>query len=626
MAQLNEHVKKILAAKYEVGLAKNRFVETNNLVSRLNSPEVTLFRYGLAESAVTVVRNVSFSIPVRSLVENHLTAISIGQSTQNEFNHYLAKYAPIQKIAVHAASDTLGLEARVRTSNIIIVGIFPKAAFFQSQIIPFIRSLASRKEVILCYFGNPLGIKDFENFPTVMAGYTDDELIQEIAAQVIFGGVASQGVLPVTVSGSLSQGSGISTPTFDRLSYSLPEAAGMDSRTLEQIKLVADEAIGQGAFPGCHILVARNKKVVYEQSFGSLTYENKVPVTDTTLFDLASVTKVSATLQTVMFMYEKGLIDINKKASVYLPELRTSNKEDLIIKDILTHQAGLWPFLPFWTETIKDSVQWHEYYNKTENPGYPFPVAAHLFASKVMKDSLWNWIIKARIREKIGRAPYDYKYSDMGFYILQHLAEKILNQPMQDFLAQNLYGPLGAYTTGYQPLRRFPAAQIAPTEDDKLFRKSLLIGYVHDQGAAMHGGIAGHAGLFSTANDLAKLAEMWLQKGSYGGHRYFNPETIELFTRKQYENSRRGLGWDKPNSPIDTNGPTSFYASPQTFGHTGFTGIGIWIDPEFNLVFIFLSNRVYPDMNNNKISNANIRPRIQDIVYRSIFNYCANHN
>jgi CubicO group peptidase (beta-lactamase class C family) len=207
---------------------------------------------------------------------------------------------------------------------------------------------------------------------------------------------------------------------------------------------------------------------------------------------------------------------------------------------------------------------------------------------------------------------------------MQHIAEKILNQPMQDFLSQNLYEPLGAYTTGYLPLKKFPASRIAPTEDDKIFRKSLLIGYVHDQGAAMHGGIAGHAGLFSTANDLAKLGQMWLQKGTYGGNRYFKPETLELFAGKQYENSRRGLGWDRPviNDP---NGPTSLFASQKTFGHTGFTGTCIWVDPAFNLVYVFLSNRVYPDMNNNKILNANIRPRIQDLIYKSIFTYCGNH-
>jgi len=362
---------------------------------------------------------------------------------------------------------------------------------------------------------------------------------------------------------------------------------------------------------------------VYEKSFGSLMYDKKLLVTDETIYDLASVTKVSATLQAVMFMQERGLIDINKKASVYLPELKNSNKKDFVIKDILTHQAGLWPFLPFWAHTIKDSLHLPQYYNKQQTKEYPFPVSENLFANKSMKDSLWHWIVNSKIVEKTPRTPYTYKYSDMGFYIMQHLAEKMLNQPQEDFLDQNLYHPLGAYTTGYLPLRKFPAERIAPTEDDKTFRRSLLRGYVHDQGAAMHGGIAGHAGLFSDANDLGKLAQMWLNRGSYGGVQFFKPETIALFTNKQFENSRRGLGWDKP-TPGDPSGPTSLLASAKTFGHTGFTGTCVWVDPEYDLVYIFLSNRVYPDMNNNKLLNANIRPRIQDVIYKSITSFKSN--
>jgi CubicO group peptidase (beta-lactamase class C family) len=270
---------------------------------------------------------------------------------------------------------------------------------------------------------------------------------------------------------------------------------------------------------------------------------------------------------------------------------------------------------------MKDSVYLPEFYNRERNDQYPFLVADQLYASASMKDSLWHWIVNAKIREKPDRTPFDYRYSDMGFYIMQHLAEKLLNQPIEDFLEQNLYGPLGSYTTGYLPLQRFMYTRIAPTENDKLFRKSLLTGVVHDQGAAMHGGIAGHAGLFSDANDLAKLGQMLLQEGTYGGTRFYKPETVRLFTQKTFENSRRGLGWDKPTQS-DPNGPTSLYASPKTFGHTGFTGTCIWVDPEFNVVYVFLSNRVHPDMTNNKLINANIRSRIQDVIYESIFSNC----
>lgn len=619
-SRLNEAVKKVLAAKYKAGLYNHQSINTDNLVSRINSPSAKLLKHQLSESSVTILRNSKNSVPISLIEGKRFASISIGKEEQNEFTRYLSKYAAFQHYALRMPGDTLSLKEKLACADVIVIGVFPYSSSFVSEIVPFIRSLARKKTVILCHFGNPKELIQWKELPAVLAGYTDEDWIPKITAQIVFGGMSAQGAFPITASDEFKEGQGLASSSLDRFSYSLPEAAGIDSKTLEQIDAIAHEAIDSGATPGSHLLVAKDGKVIYEHSAGWLTYENKIPVTEQTIYDLASVTKVSATLQTVMFMHEKGLIDINKKASVYLPELKESNKKDFIIKDILTHQAGLWPFLPFWAETVKDGKLMPAYYSFQTNLDYPFPVAEGIYASKVMKDSLWSWIIKAKIREKPPRTVYDYRYSDMGFYILQRLAEKMLNQPIEDFLEQNIYEPLGAYTLGYLPLRKFPIDQIAPTEDDKLFRKELLIGYVHDQGAAMYGNIAGHAGLFGNANDLAKLGQMLLQKGSYGGQQFFKPETIELFITKQYETSRRGLGWDKP-TVSDWAGPTTLFASNKTFGHTGFTGTCIWVDPEFNLVFIYLSNRVHPDMTNNKLLNANIRPRIQEVIYRAIFNY-----
>jgi beta-N-acetylhexosaminidase len=619
--RLNDAVRKILEAKYNAGLVKLSTVNTDNLVSRINSPSAKLLKHQLAEESVTLLFNNKNSIPISILEGKKFASISIGKEERNEFTQYLSKYANVKHFPLRQFSDTLELKNNLAGADVIVVGIFPFSSSIIQNIIPFIRKIASKKEVIICHFGNPEEIKYLEGFPTVLAGYTDEDWIPKITAQIVFGGLPAQGSLPFTISNTFKEGQGFPTIALNRFSYSLPEAAGFDSKTLEQINAIAREAIDSGATPGSSILVARGGKVIYEYANGWLTYENKVAVTEQTIYDLASVTKVSATLQTVMFMHEKGLIDVNKKAAVYLPELKDSNKKDFTIKDILTHQAGLWPFLPFWAETVKNGSLLPEYYGSQANNEYPFPVADGVFASKAMKDSLWSWIIKAKIREKPPRTVYDYRYSDMGFYILQRLAEKMLNQPIEDFLDQNIYEPLGAYTLGYLPLQKFPINEIAPTEDDKLFRKKLLVGYVHDQGAAMHGNIAGHAGLFGNANDLAKLGQMLLQKGSFGGQQFYKPETIELFIGKQYETSRRGLGWDKPTAS-DWAGPTTMYASNQTFGHTGFTGTCIWVDPAFDLVFIYLSNRVHPDMTNNKLLNANIRPRIQEVVYKAIFNYC----
>jgi CubicO group peptidase (beta-lactamase class C family) len=579
-----------------------------------------LLKQQLAEAAVTVVKNDSSLIPLRALDNNTFASVSIGASSENEFTHYLSKYAWFRHHFVQSSTDTTELIEKLSGRSVLVIGLFVDPNDVLST---FIKKLSKTHRLIICSFIDPKSLKKFEGIPTLISSYSSENGIPQATAQVIFGGIDARGKLPTPILDSLALS--LSTNSLNRFSYGLPESAGMDSHTLERIETIAKEAIEIGSTPCVNVLVAKDGKVVYEKSFGTLTYDKKSPATDETIFDLASITKVSATLQTVMYMQEKGMIDVNKKASVYLPELKGSNKEDFIIKDILTHQAGLWPFLPFWVETVKDSSIWKKYYNKKESGDYPFPVSENMFASKSMKDSLWQWIIKARVRERPVRTVYDYRYSDMAFYMMMHLAEKLLRMPMEDFLQKNIYRPLGAYTTGFLPLRKFPSTQIAPTEKDTLFRKSLLIGYVHDQGAAMHGGIAGHAGLFSDANDLAKLGQMWLNKGSYGGIQFFKPETLDLFTAKQYEYSRRGLGWDKPVVNDYQASPTSIYASAKTFGHTGFTGTSIWVDPEFNLVFVFLSNRVNPDMNNNKILTSNIRPRIQDVVYQSIFEYCKNH-
>ncbi len=616
LEQLNASVRRILLVKYDAGL----FTMHKNRESKIVARD-KLEDQRLAEASVSVLRNENDVVPVRMLEDRRFISLSVGRDDKNLFNHVLQQYAPVTTLAIQSEAEITPILSALGHADVIIINAYNGSAALQDRLAQGVRGLPAGKQVIVCLFGNPMDAARWPGVQAILAAPGGRDVVPRIAAEIVFGGVDAKGVSPVDLDNQIRAGLGLMTTTTGRFQYTWPEFAGMDSKTLEFIQQIAQEAIDNKAFPGCRVFVARHRKVIYDRSFGYLTYDRKIPVTDETIYDLASVTKVSATLQTVTFMVERGLIDVNKKVSFYLPELRNSNKKDLVIKDVLTHQAGLWPFLPFWAQTVKDTVHLPEYYSNRESPDYPFPVSENLFATKTMKDSLWQWIINAKMVEKTARTPYDYRYSDMGFYIMQHLAERILNQPIEEFLQQNIYDPLGAYTIGYLPLRRFPASRIAPTENDKLFRRSQLVGYVHDQGAAMHGGIAGHAGLFSTANDLGKLAQMWLEKGTYGGERYFKTRTIEQFTEKQFELSRRGLGWDRGVQGM-TNGPTSMFASPKTFGHTGFTGTCIWVDPEFDLVFIFLSNRVYPDMNNNKILNDNIRPRIQDVVYRSIFNYC----
>jgi beta-N-acetylhexosaminidase len=619
-AVLDSTVKRILATKYDAGLYLNHKISIDNLVKRIASSQTQFFKQKVFEAAVTITHDKENLLPIKSL-ENRRIALLVNSKTESseQFFKYLSKYADIAQFALNEKPGQPNETNDLSKFDIVIAAIFPYDSL--DKLLPSLRNISINLPVIACDFGHPSFLQHAEEFSAVITSYASESDLVRSVPQIIFGGLRSRGVLPIAISETIREGSGIKTASLDRFTYTVPEEAGMDSRTLERIDKIANEAIKMGATPGCHVLVAKDGKIVYEKSFGYLTYDKKKPVSDETIYDLASVTKVTATLQAVMFMYDRGLIDINKKASYYLPELKNSNKKDYTLKDILTHQAGLWPFLPFWASTMKDSAYLPEFYSTKKSDEYPLMVSENLYAPASIRDSLWHWIVNAKVREKPDRTPYDYRYSDMGFYILKQLAEKMLNQPIEDFLQQNLYEPLGSSTTGYLPLQRFSYERIAPTENDKLFRRSLLIGVVHDQGAAMMGGVSGHAGLFSTANDLAKLGQMLLQEGSYGGYRYYKPETVRLFTQRTFTTSRRGLGWDKP-TPSDPSGPTSLYASPKTFGHTGFTGTCIWVDPEFNLVYVFLSNRVHPDMTNNKLINANIRSRVQDVIYESIFNYC----
>lgn len=619
--QLNESVKKVLAVKYDATLYKNRIIATENLITRLNTPAALALQLSLFEKSITVVKDDEHLLPVRLLENITFASVSIGAKSENEFTSILSKYAPFTHVQLQTVQDTGKIVQSLQHSDIIVAAVYPNATELESVYPQLLQKLSEHSKVIVVEFGPPSKISLVEQVKTILQAYSDHEVVQKIIPQILFGAAHSSGMLPISINERIAANQGLVTTELGRLGYATAETVELNSRTLEGITKIAEEAIARQTTPGCQIIVARKGKIVYEKSFGAQTYDNLIPINDESIYDLASVTKVAATLQVTMFLYEKGLLDIYKKASCYLPELLHSDKKDIIIKDILTHQAGLTPFVPFWINTVKDSLFLPEYYSLVKNEQYPWQVAPNLFAVKSLRDSLWSWSIKSKMRIKPPRTPYNYVYSDVGLYILHHLNDKLLNQPQEEFLQQNLYEPLGAATMGYLPLERFEPDRIVPTENDKLFRKALLLGTAHDEGAAMLGGVAGHAGLFGNAHDLAKLGQMLLQKGYYGGQQYFKPETVNYFTSKQFDTSRRGLGWDKPVQS-EWNSPTSIFASPETFGHTGFTGTCIWVDPKFELVYVFLSNRVYPDRSNTKLSTLNIRSRIQDVIYQSIFEYC----
>lgn len=628
---LNQKVKKILSAKYRAGLNEYRSINTDNLQSYLTRPEAQLVKHSLFEKAITVVRNKGQSIPVKILEATYFASLTIGTKGENTFQKQLGKYAAFSDFTVSKEQKSKvyyqQLLGKLENFNQVIVGIHgmnnsrAKRYGLTLADIEFLYSLQERTKVIVVVFGNPYSLEYLQEIDNLVCAYEDQVTTQELVPQIIFGALGASGHLPVT-SGKFPVGTGEVTKYLGRLGYAIPESTGMDSKVLARIDQIAEEAIREKATPGCQVLVARNGKVVFEKSYGYFTYDKVNAVTDETLYDIASITKVVATLQAIMFLEERNDIDLNQKVAYYLPELKESNKRNILIKDLLTHQAGLLPFIPFWRRTVDEIGLNPDIYSAYPEHNFQQQVALGIYGINSLQDSMWRWTVESRLRPKRYRRSthFTYKYSDMGFYILKKLAETHLNQPMEQFLEQNFYQPLGLSTMTYLPLCKFPIDRIAPTEKDTYFRNSLICGTVHDQGAAMFGGIAGHAGIFSNASDLAILAQMNLQDGYYGGTRYLQEGTIKKFTTQQSLRNRRGLGWDKPERNGKIN-PTSRYASAKSFGHTGFTGTAVWVDPEFDLVYVFLSNRIHPKANNSKLIKSNIRTRIQDAIYDSMWSY-----
>lgn len=634
--EVHARVKKILMAKYWAGLNNLKKIETENLYQDLNNQGAKAVINNLYKQAITVVRNDAKLIPFKYLDTTSFASVSVSYNgADNVFQKTLSNYAPFDHYSIDKTiSDTtvIALVNKLKKYEVVVVGIHQVNSYNTKTygITPstkaFIQKLQEEHpRVVVTVFGIPYALKYFSDTKRLICANEDNAYTHELIPQVLFGALGANGKLPVTVNTDIKINTGLSiTSSNTRLRYDLPENLRMDSKTLAKIDTIVLHAIKEGAMPGCQVVVAKKGAVIYNKSFGYFTYDNKVPVTSTTLYDIASVTKVAGTLQAIMFLQERDLINLNNKISVYLPDLLGTNKEDLVIRDILLHQAGLQPFLPHWRKTIDSSTFSQKFYRTIKSDSFPNMVIPGLYSVAGMEDSLWKWTVQSEMmpHPKHGRKvlPYNYVYSDLGFYIMKRLAESLLDQPLEDFLKQNFYDPMCLQNFYYNPLENgVDASRITPTEQDKYFRKALVLGTVHDPGAALLGGVGGHAGIFSNAEDLATLMQMNLQMGFYGDYRFLLPETVKLFSQQQTSRNRRGLGWDKPQQ--SSGGPCSYLVSASTYGHTGFTGTCAWVDPDQELVYIFLSNRVYPDANNTRLIRDGIRTQIQTVIYKSILNF-----
>ncbi len=617
--EIDAHVLRILKGKYWSGLKNISPIDTVCIIEDLNSPQAKILVQNMADASVCIVSNQQQLLPLTKKAGLKIASLVIGDKKENFFQVQLKHYSKMDVYATDknfTKSEVNFWMKKLALYDLVIVSIHGTSRYFTKQYgiteseSKFVNALCKKKKTILVNFANAYSLANFNDAKNVVAAFEETENNMLTAAQIIFGLKPSLGSLPVNVNKNYVLHQTVNTTAMQGMKYTVPEAVQLDSKILNTIDTIALWAIKEKAFPGCQILVAKDGMICYEKSFGSFTYlVDSERVRNDNLFDLASVTKVAATNLAIMKLYEEKKIDLNQKLSYYLPELKATNKNAITVRQVLLHEAGLKAWIPFYVEALKDTGA----FKKVQDKKYSVKVSDSMYLRANYMEVIWKTIYKSPVAP-----PGKYVYSDLDFILLKKLVEKLTGQDFEKYLNKTFYQPLGLTTTGFNPLRFYTKEDIVPTQNDTLFRKQLIQGYVHDPGAALFGGVAGHAGLFSNAYDLSIIFQMLLNQGSYNGVKYFRPETVDLFTSYQSVTSRRGLGFDKQKrKPTDAdvmyNG-----ASTATFGHTGFTGISVWADPKYNLVFVFLSNRVCPDQENDKILKLSVRSKIQQAIYEAM--------
>lgn len=618
--EFSQRLRKLLAEKYDLGLDKFETIATANLHNDLHTPEAWLLNRELYAQAMTVAANKEDYLPIKA-VDSSFASIAIGAGATTVFQQTLSLYTAVDgyTIGKQAEAGTYDkLLSKLDRYSTVFVSLHDMSQYnskgygISQSTLYFIEQLSRKTKVVLTVFGNPYSLKYFNKLDWVVQAYQENDHTQALAAEVIMGARGANGTLPITASEKYKFGVGETTTSLNRLQYTIPEAVGISQVYLKKVDSLAMAAIADKATPGCQILVAKDGKVIYHKSFGHFTYENKQPVDNNDLYDLASITKLAATTVSLMQLYDHRKIQLNRKVSDYLPMLDSTEIKSVIVRDVLAHKAGLKSWIPFYVSTLPDSV-FKVCYRTTGDSVYCLPVSPDLYMHQDYADTVFTTIFNTPLNKKP-----EYLYSDLGFIMFKELIEEVMHDSFAVYTANHFYRPLGMGTMTFNPLAKFDVNRIVPTEEDKAFRKAVIQGYVHDPAAAMLGGVSGHAGLFSNANDLAILMQMLLNKGTYAGREYIEPKTVELFTKKNDDSSRRGLGFDKPETELGKPGPTALSASPRSFGHSGFTGTCVWADPDENLIFVFLSNRIHPTADNRKLITNNVRTEIHQAIYDAI--------
>ncbi len=619
--QIEHSCKKILKAKYWAGLSNYKPVVTEHLVADLNCCAADLMNKKIIREGIIVAKNEDQIIPIENPELYKSAVISIGAGYQTNFqdmcmNYIHADYFSIDKNESKELYDSL--QIALKNYNLLLVSLqntsrFASRKFGLTQVeIDFINLLSqdATKKLILVCNGNPYILRSFPGLRNVIIGFEDLKLYNHLSAQVLFGASRASASMPVSIFPEYELTQGYTTKTIPRFEYVYPEEVQIESNPLSLIDSIVQQAIREKAMPGCQVLVARKNKVIYNKSFGFHTYDSLLPVKNNDLYDVASLTKILATTMAVMHLYDRGKIKPEEKISRYLPELIGTNKQDILVKDLLLHQAGLQSFIPFYKNTLIKGKPNPLIYRTEPDSNYTIRVAPALFMHHSFENYVWQEVVKSELKTK-----GTYVYSDLGFIILMKIIEKVSGTNFETYVTENIYRPLNLSSICFNPLDKVNNDWIIPTELDSVFRQQLILGTVHDQTAAMMGGISGHAGLFANMNDVAVLMQMVLNGGEYGGKRILKESTTKEFTAKHSKTNRRGYGFDKPETDKTKNSPVGDYVTPAAFGHAGFTGTWAWADPEKELVYIFLSNRVYPTSDNKKLAETNVRTRIMELIY-----------
>ena len=619
------HCKRVLTYKYRAGLSNFQPVNIDNLFTDLHTAHDEHLNLELYRNAITILKNENKIIPLQNIGKLRIATLMVGYDDLRKFQQRIDDYAKADHYTLPRNADKkmiAGIYKDLKDYDLIIIGVnntvpAPARNFGISDVtITLIDSLILLKPCILNLFTLPYSINLFRNADKAKAmvvAYQDNANAYDALVQVLFGAFAASGQLPVGVNTVFPTHAGLVTSVSDRLRYNPYEELGINDCDFLVIDSIVESGIDKKAYPGCQVLIALKGNVIYRKSFGNSDYLHNQAVADGDIYDLASVTKVAATTLAVMKLYDQGKVNLDEPLSKTLKFLEKSNKKKITIREVMTHQAGLVAWIPFYQKTLKNGHPDTALYAVNHSDRFPYRVADSMYLNRNYRQVIFDTIIKSPLSDK-----KEYRYSDLGFILMQQYVEQLTGKSLDEFGDEQFYKPLGLPTLTFHPRDKFSLKRIMPTENDTIFRHQLVWGDVHDPAAAMLGGVGGHAGLFGTANDMAVLMQMLLQKGSYGGVQFIKPETVDLFTKRQFAGNRRGLGFDKPQLIPTEAGPACEEASANSFGHTGFTGTYIWTDPDSELIIVFLSNRVNPDAEPNKLVQLGIRTQIQKTLYQAL--------